>query len=113
MIELFTANTPNGIKVPIALEELGIAYTLRKMPMGSPDYRTAEFLQINPNAKIPAIRHHDGAQTPVTIFESGAILLYLAETFGGLLGSIALSLVGQAWPTGATEDAIVPVVNRN
>lgn len=87
MIELFTANTPNGIKIPIALEELRVPYSLRKMPMGSPDFRSAEFLQINPNAKIPAIRHHDGAQTPVTIFESGAILLYLAETFGGLLGS--------------------------
>lgn len=89
MIELFTTSTPNGIKVPIALEELGVAYSLRKMPMGSPDFRSAEFLAINPNGKIPAIRHHDGASAPVTLFESGAILLYLADTFGGLSGATA------------------------
>lgn len=89
MIELFTANTPNGIKVPIVLEELGVPYTLRKMPMGSPDFRSAEFLQVNPNGKIPAIRHHHGGGTPVTIFESGAILLYLADTFGDLAGATA------------------------
>lgn len=87
MIELFTANTPNGIKVPIALEELGVPYTLRNMPMGSPAFRSDEFLLINPNGKIPAIRHLDAGYAPVTIFESGAILLYLAETFGGLLGT--------------------------
>jgi GST-like protein len=87
MIEVFTANTPNGIKVPIALEELGVPYTLRKMPMGSPDFLSAEYLRINPNAKIPAIRHQNEGFAPVTIFESGAILLYLAETFGGLLGT--------------------------
>lgn len=89
MIEVFTASTPNGIKVPIALEELGLPYRLRKMPMGSPEYRSAEFLQINPNGKIPAIRHHDGANRPVSIFESGAILLYLADSFGGLAGATA------------------------
>jgi GST-like protein len=87
MIEVFTANTPNGIKVPIALEELGVPYTIRKMAMGSPDLRSADYRQINPNARIPAIRHPDGGDTPVTIFESGAILLYLAETFDGLLGA--------------------------
>jgi len=89
MIELFTAKTPNGMKVPIALEELGVPYTLRKMPMGSTDFRSAEFLSINPNGKIPAVRHHDGGGAPVTIFESGAILLYLADTFGGLAGATA------------------------
>ncbi|MBA4046704.1 MAG: hypothetical protein C0471_20180 [Erythrobacter sp.] len=75
VIELFTASTPNGIKVPIAFEELGVPYTLRTKPMGSPDFRSAEFLAINPNGKIPAIRHHHGGGAPVTIFESGAILL--------------------------------------
>ena len=87
MIEVFTANTPNGIKVPIALEELGVPYTIRKMALGSPDLRSADYLQINPNARIPAIRHHDGANQPVTIFESGAVLLYLAQTYDGLLGT--------------------------
>ena len=88
MIEIFTANTPNGIKVPIALEELGVPYELRKIAMGSADLRSAEYLRINPNAKIPAIRHQAGGDAPVTVFESGAILLYLAETFGGLLGTV-------------------------
>ena len=87
MIEVFTANTPNGIKVPIALEELGVPYELRKIALGSADLRSAEYLRINPNAKIPAIRHHGDGDAPVTVFESGAILLYLAETFGGLLGT--------------------------
>jgi len=89
MIDVFTANTPNGIKVPIALEELGVPYSLRNMPMGSPEFRSAEFLSINPNGKIPAIRHHDGSNAPVTVFESGAILLHLADTFGGLAGATA------------------------
>ena len=86
MIEVFTANTPNGIKVPIALEELGVPYELRIIALGSPDLRSVEYLAINPNAKIPAIRHHDGSDAPITVFESGAILLHLAQTFGGLLG---------------------------
>lgn len=87
MIELYTANTPNGIKVPIALEELGVPYDLRKVELGSVDLRSAEYLRINPNAKIPAIRHVADDVTPVTVFESGAILLYLAQTYGGLLGN--------------------------
>jgi GST-like protein len=86
MIEVFTANTPNGIKVPIALEELGVPFELRIIAPGSPDLRSVEYLAINPNAKIPAIRHHDGSDAPITVFESGAILLHLAQTFGGLLG---------------------------
>ncbi len=87
MIELFTANTPNGIKVPIALEELGVPYVLKTIKLGSTDLRTAEYLRINPNAKIQAIRHHNGGAVPVTVFESGAILLYLAEAYGGLSGT--------------------------
>lgn len=87
MIELYTAATPNGIKIPIALEELGAAYTLQKIALGSDELRAAEYLQINPNAKIPAIRHIADDAMPVTVFESGAILLYLAETFGGLSGN--------------------------
>lgn len=88
MIEVFTANTHNGIKVPIALEELGLAYELKKIALGSAELRSADYLRINPNSKIPAIRHHSGGEAPVTVFESGAILLYLAETFGGLLGEM-------------------------
>ncbi|WP_421838251.1 glutathione S-transferase family protein [Novosphingobium sp.] len=87
MIEVFTANTPNGIKVPIALEELGVPYELKTIALGSGELRSAEYLRINPNAKVPAIRHRDGTAAPVTVFESGAILLYLAQGFGGLLGT--------------------------
>lgn len=87
MIELYTANTPNGIKIPIALEELDVPYDLRMIELGSDDLRSADYLRINPNAKIPAIRHLADDAPPVTVFESGAILLYLAQAFGGLLGN--------------------------
>lgn len=91
MIELFTANTPNGIKVSIALEELGAPYDLKKITLGSAELRSAEYLRINPNAKIPAIRDQDGADMPVIVFESGAILLYLTEKYGGLMGATPVS----------------------
>lgn len=86
MIDVYTANTPNGIKVPIALEELGVPYRLIKMNLAAKDQKTPEFLQINPNGRIPAIVDLDGpGGAPLTVFESGAVLLYLAERFGGLL----------------------------
>lgn len=86
MIELFTANTPNGIKIPLALEEFGKPYVLRRVNLGSQELKTESFLKLNPNAKIPAIRHVVPDMEEVTLFESGAILLYLAETFDGLKG---------------------------
>jgi GSH-dependent disulfide-bond oxidoreductase len=86
LIDVYTANTPNGIKVPIALEELGIPYRLIRMNLAAKDQKTPEFLQINPNGRIPAIVDPDGpGGEPLTVFESGAVLLYLAERFGGLL----------------------------
>jgi len=86
LIDVYTANTPNGIKVPIALEELGIPYRLIKMNLAAKDQKTPGFLQINPNGRIPAIVDPDGTGgEPLTVFESGAVLLYLAERFGGLL----------------------------
>lgn len=88
MIELFTARTPNGIKIPIALEELNIPYEVHKLSLGGAELRSPEFRKINPNAKIPAIRDRSAAgDDDVILFESGAILLYLAETYGGLIGS--------------------------
>lgn len=87
LIELFTARTPNGIKVPIALEELGAEYRLHKLALDHASLRSPEFLQINPNAKIPALRHRRADGETVTMFESGAILVYLAEQFSGLLGA--------------------------
>ncbi len=86
MIDVYTANTPNGIKVTIALEELAVPYRLIKMNLAAKDQKEPEFLQINPNGRIPAIVDLDGPDDePVTVFESGAVLLYLAERYGGLL----------------------------
>ena len=91
MIEVYTALTPNGIKVPIALEELGLEYRLITVNLAAGEQSRPEFLAINPNGRIPAIVDHQGpdGQT-VSLFESGAILLYLAEKAGGLLPRDAL-----------------------
>jgi GST-like protein len=85
MIELITAATPNGHKVSIALEELEIAYTLRVLDLGKLDQKQAWFVTINPNGRIPAIIDHE--LDDFTVFESGAILIYLAEKTGKLLPS--------------------------
>ncbi len=82
MIQLHAAGTPNGKKVPIFLEELGIPYELHKVDLGKGEQHKPEFLALNPNGKIPALVDGDG---PVTIFESGAILIYLAEKHGKFL----------------------------
>jgi len=83
MIELFTAATPNGWKVSIALEELALPYTLRPISLGKLEQKEEWFLKINPNGRIPAIVDH--ANGDFAVFESGAILVYLAEKTGKLL----------------------------
>ena len=83
MIELFTAATPNGWKVSIALEELGLPYTVRQISLGKLEQKEEWFLKINPNGRIPAIIDHDNGD--FAVFESGAILVYLAEKTGKLL----------------------------
>ena len=86
MIELFTWPTPNGQKVHIALEELGLPYTVTAVNIGEGDQFKPEFLAINPNHRIPAIIDTDGpGGAPLPLFESGAILIYLAEKAGGLV----------------------------
>ena len=87
MIELFTAATPNGWKVSVALEELGLAYEVRSIDLMSQAQKSPEFLAINPNGRIPAIIDHAPADggAPITVFESGAILVYLAEKTGRLM----------------------------
>jgi len=80
VIELYTATTPNGRKVSIALEELGLAYTTHALNLKAMEQKAPEFLAINPNGRIPALVD-DG----FAVFESGAILLYLAEKTGQLL----------------------------
>ena len=77
MIELFTAATPNGVKISIALEELGVEYTVRKINFNIEEQKEDWFLKISPNGRIPAIIDHDN--NDLSVFESGAILLYLAD----------------------------------
>jgi len=83
MIELFTAATPNGWKVSIALEELALPYTVRPISLGKLEQKEEWFLKINPNGRVPAIIDHDNGD--FAVFESGAILIYLAEKTGKLL----------------------------
>lgn len=86
MIDLYTWGTPNGKKVSIALEELGLDYTVHPIDITQGDQFKPEFLAINPNNKIPAIVDQDGPNgEPLTVFESGAILIYLAEKTGSSL----------------------------
>ncbi len=83
MIELLTAGTPNGRKVSIALEELALPYTARAIDLGALEQKQPEFLALNPNGRIPVIVDHDN--DGFAVFESGAILHYLAEKAGRLL----------------------------
>jgi GST-like protein len=83
MIELFTAATPNGWKASITLEELGLPYTVRKISFEKKEQKEPWFLKINPNGRIPAIIDHDNGD--FAVFESGAIMIYLAEKTGRLL----------------------------
>lgn len=85
-LQLYSLATPNGLKVSIALEELGLPYEAHRIDFGKGDQFTPEFLSLNPNNKIPAILDPDGpGGKPLGLFESGAILLYLAEKTGRLL----------------------------
>ena len=82
MIELYTDSSPNGFKATIALEELGLPYRLHHVRIDANEHKQPDFLALNPHGRIPVI--HD-EQTGVTLFESAAILLYLAEKTGRLL----------------------------
>jgi len=83
MIELYTAATPNGHKASVALEELGLPYTAQPVDLGAGEQKQDWFLRINPNGRIPAIV--DRGNDAFAVFESGAILVYLAEMTGQLL----------------------------
>lgn len=85
MFELYTAQTPNGVKIPIALEELGLEYRLLHVDLQAGEQRAPRFLALNRNGRIPVLMTHDAAGRSVTIAESGAILLHLAESTGALL----------------------------
>ena len=85
MIDLYTWTTPNGRKISIMLEEVALPYSVIPIDLTKEAQTTPEFTAINPNQKIPAIVDHDAVDGPLTIFESGAILIYLAEKTGKLL----------------------------
>ncbi len=86
MIDLYTWSTPNGRKVSIMLEELALAYNVHPINIGKGDQFEAGFVAISPNSKIPAIVDSEGPEgKPYSLFESGAILLYLADKTGRFL----------------------------
>jgi GST-like protein len=85
-LQLYSLPTPNGVKVSIMLEEIGLPYEVHLVDFNKDDQKTPEFLSLNPNGKIPAILDPDGpGGRPLPLFESGAILQYLAEKTGKLL----------------------------
>ena len=85
MIELYTWTTPNGRKVPIMLEEIGLPYNVHPVNIGRQEQFDPEYVKISPYSKIPAIVDDEGPGGPMSLFESGAILIYLADKTGKLL----------------------------
>ena len=85
-LQLYSLPTPNGVKVSIMLEEIGLPYEVHLVDFNKDDQKTGEFLSLNPNGKIPAIIDPNGPDgAPLPLFESGAILTYLADKAGRLL----------------------------
>ena len=85
-LQLYSLNTPNGVKVSIMLEETGLPYEPHLVDFGKDEQHSPEFLSLNPNGKVPAIIDPDGpGGKPLPLFESGAILLYLADKTGQLV----------------------------
>ena len=92
MIELFTADTPNGKKISIMLEEIGFDYKVTKVDLGKKEQFNPEFRKISPFSKIPVIIDHDNNKE--SIFESGAILMYLGEkVINFMIKKIGLKLI--------------------
>lgn len=90
ILQLYSFPTPNGVKASIMLEETGIPYEAHKVTLSDADVKSPAFLSLNPNNKIPAIIDPDGPDgAPLGLFESGAILIYLAEKSGMFIGDNA------------------------
>src|SRR3954454_8967130 len=86
LLQLYSLPTPNGVKASIALEEIGLAYEPHRVAFDRDDQKSSEFASLNPYGKIPANLAPDGpGGRPLALFESGAILLYLAEKTGKLM----------------------------
>ncbi len=92
MLELYSRQTPNGRKAAIALEEAGLLYSVHAVDFSQKQQKSPAFLSLNPNGRIPVLVDNDPGDggKPVTVFESGAILLYIAEKSGKLLPRDAL-----------------------
>jgi GST-like protein len=89
-LQLYSLPTPNGVKVSIALEEIGLPYEVHLVNFATNDQMSTEFLSLNPNNKIPAIIDPDGPDgAPLALWESGAILVYLAQKTGQLIPETA------------------------
>lgn len=87
-LQLYSMPTPNGVKIPIMLDEIGLPYEVHKVDFSKDDQNSPAFLSLNPNNKIPAIIDPNGPNgEPLALFESGAILIYFAEKSGKLLPS--------------------------
>nr|WP_320143408.1 glutathione S-transferase N-terminal domain-containing protein [uncultured Cohaesibacter sp.] len=88
VIQLYSYPTPNGVKVSIALEEMGLPYEAHKVTLSDADVKSDEFLSLNPNNKIPAIIDPVGPDgDPIGLFETGAILIYLSDKTGKFIGA--------------------------
>ncbi|BAI96820.1 thiol:disulfide oxidoreductase [Sphingobium sp. TA15] len=85
MIDVYAFATPNSVKVPIALEEMGLDYTLHSVDIRTGGQKDPVFRALNPNAKVPVLIDHDASGGPLVLSESAAILIYLAEKTGKLL----------------------------
>jgi GST-like protein len=97
-LQYYGLPTPNGVKVSIMLEEIGLPYEAHRINIGANESWTPEFLSLNPNGKIPAIIDPDGPEgKPLALFESGAILVYLAEKTGMLMPAGAARYETLAW----------------
>ncbi len=106
MIDLYLAGTANGLRASVALEECGLAYTAHKIDLGKGEQRSADYLKLNPAGQIPVIVDHDGpGGRPLTLAQSGAIILYCAEKTGKFLPRDAAqrALVMECFMQGATD----------
>lgn len=104
-LDLYTWHTPNGKKPGILLAELEVPYTLKLVDIGKNENKAHDFLRINPNGKIPALVDRDPSLGEVVVFESGAILVYLAEKYGRFLptqpGAVRASILSWTfWQVG-------------
>ncbi|AHI05946.1 glutathione S-transferase family protein [Bdellovibrio bacteriovorus W] len=99
MIDFYTAATPNGQKVSLMLHELGVEFKEHKVNLAANEQKTPEFLKMNPNGRIPVIVDHEGPfGKKQTVFESGAILYYLAEKYGRFFGNnLSEKAVAMEW----------------